>query len=225
MPAPLLGDGITEDTLLHIARFLPSARDLLCLQLVCPRFVAKCIAAPPGVGDCAGAAAPEMLSIPEEAARLWVAGRSVQERGWVPRCELEDWLGLMREVALLRVPLAFGRAHGSFTLHVSDVAVQTQCELRELTHFSVIRPDWDVGGGRDAEAVDGRCFYWDIACRSGPQKASEITSDISQKHPWKSGRGGVCRCAYPRRPRRWAALYAHRLSLRHGGLTPWKVGL
>ena len=57
-----------------------------------------------------------MLSIPEEAARLWVAGRSVQERGWVPRCELEDWLGLMREVALLRVPLAFGRAHGSFTL-------------------------------------------------------------------------------------------------------------
>ena len=46
-----------------------------------------------------------MLSIPEEAARLWVAGRSEQERGWVPRVELESWLSLMQEVVLLRVPL------------------------------------------------------------------------------------------------------------------------
>ena len=44
-PCPLLGDGITNDTLFHIAHFLPSARDLLCLQLTCPRFAAKIIAA------------------------------------------------------------------------------------------------------------------------------------------------------------------------------------
>ena len=40
-PCPLLGDGITDDTLLHIARFIPTARDMLCLQLACPRFAAK----------------------------------------------------------------------------------------------------------------------------------------------------------------------------------------
>ena len=31
-PCPLLGDGVTDDTLLHIASFLPVARDLLRLQ-------------------------------------------------------------------------------------------------------------------------------------------------------------------------------------------------
>ena len=40
-PCPLLGDGITDDMLLLIAGFLPSARDLLCLQLACPRFATK----------------------------------------------------------------------------------------------------------------------------------------------------------------------------------------
>ena len=30
---PLLGDGVTDDTLLHIASFLPNGRDLLRLQL------------------------------------------------------------------------------------------------------------------------------------------------------------------------------------------------
>ena len=43
-PCPLLGDGITDDTLLHIARFLPTARDLLCLMLTNSRFAAKIIA-------------------------------------------------------------------------------------------------------------------------------------------------------------------------------------
>ena len=41
MACPLLGDGITDNTLLHIASFLPTARDLLCLQLACPRFATK----------------------------------------------------------------------------------------------------------------------------------------------------------------------------------------
>ena len=62
-PCPLLGDGITEDTLLHIASFLLTAWDLLCFQLACPRFAAKIIAAP-GIGSGgAAAAAPEMLSL------------------------------------------------------------------------------------------------------------------------------------------------------------------
>ena len=59
-PCPLLGGGITDDTLLHIARFLPTARDLLCFGLACPRFAAKIIAAH-GVSAGGAAAAPEML--------------------------------------------------------------------------------------------------------------------------------------------------------------------
>ena len=53
-PCPLLGDGVTDDTLLHIASFLAAAT--------------------------------------------------------------ESWLCLMHEVGVLRVPLAFGRAHGGITL-------------------------------------------------------------------------------------------------------------
>ena len=41
------------------------------------------------------AAAPEMLCIAEEAGRLWVTGCCEQERGWVPRRDLESWLGLV----------------------------------------------------------------------------------------------------------------------------------
>ena len=56
-----------------------------------------------------------MLSIAEEAVRCWVAGCSEQERGWVPRHDLDSWLGLMQEVALLWLPLLFGRAHADFS--------------------------------------------------------------------------------------------------------------
>ena len=116
-PCPLLGGGITDDTLLHIARFLPTARYLLCLKLTISMFAAKIIAAAPSAGGSGGAAAaPEMLCIADEAGRLWVAGCSAQERGWVPRRKLESWLGLMREVALLRLPLAFGRTIARVTL-------------------------------------------------------------------------------------------------------------
>ena len=86
-PCPLLGDGVADDTLLRIASFLPTATDLLFLQLTCPRFAAKVIAAAPSVdsggGGAAGSAAasaPEMLSIVEEAGRLWVVACSEQER-------------------------------------------------------------------------------------------------------------------------------------------------
>ena len=111
----LLGDGITDDTLLRIAHFIPTARDHLCLMLTNKRFATKIIASAPSAIGGVAAAAPEMLCIAEEAARLWVAGCSEQERGWVPRRELQSWLGLMHEVELLRVPLAFGRAHAAVT--------------------------------------------------------------------------------------------------------------
>ena len=66
---PLLGDGITDDTLLNIARFLPTAKDLLCLKLTNSRFAAKIIAAAPSGGS--GRAVPEMLCIADEAERLF----------------------------------------------------------------------------------------------------------------------------------------------------------
>ena len=58
---PLLGDGVTDDTLLHIARVLPTAEDLLRLQLTNRRFSAKCTAPPCGGGGTL-AALPAMLS-------------------------------------------------------------------------------------------------------------------------------------------------------------------
>ena len=36
---PLLGDGVTDDTLLHVARFLSTARDILRLQLTNKRLI------------------------------------------------------------------------------------------------------------------------------------------------------------------------------------------
>ena len=49
-PCPLLGDGVTDDTLLHIACFLTTAKDLLRLALTCRRFSIKCIALLSGGG-------------------------------------------------------------------------------------------------------------------------------------------------------------------------------
>ena len=184
-PCPLLSDGITDDTLLHIAGFLSTARDLLSLCLTCPRFAAKVIAAPidESGGRGGAAAAPEMLSIPEEAARLWLAGCSEQERGWVPRRDLESLVGLMQGVELLREPLVFGRAHASFTLSEGGAvatksvagpgrAAASQVVMRSGRHFArftvvhgrffsfgVIRAAWDVEGGGEAYTVDGHCFF------------------------------------------------------------------
>ena len=149
------------------------------------RFAAKVIAAAPsGAGNGAGgsAAAPEMVCIADEAGRLRVAGCSEQERGWVPRRELESWLCLMHEVGLLRVPLLFGRAYGSITLSeggavatknaVSTVrTAASMVVMRSGRHFvqftvlegtlimlGVIRPGWDVEEGMRAHLVDGHCF-------------------------------------------------------------------
>ena len=77
---------MTDDLLIHIVSMLTAPTDLVRLQLTCPRFADKV---------CGSS---EMLSIPEEAARLWLEGCSEQERGWAPRRGLESWLGLMHEV-------------------------------------------------------------------------------------------------------------------------------
>ena len=179
----LLGEGITDDTLLNIARFLPSSKDLLNLCLASPRFAAKIIPAPSGGGGGAAAAAPEMLTIVEDAGRWWVACCSEQERGWVPRHGLANWLGLMQEVEQLRVPLVFGRAHGSFTLsedgavasrNGDEIALRSAAStavMRSGRHFAqftvvaggslfgAIRPGWDVAGEAEAHVADGHCFY------------------------------------------------------------------
>ena len=109
-PCPLLGDGIADDTLIHIAGFLPTVKDLLCLKLTNTRFCAK---GHPGAQRRAGgwsqldgAAAPECCASADEAGRLWVAGYSEHERGWVPRVQLESWLGLMHAMEVLQVPAA-----------------------------------------------------------------------------------------------------------------------
>ena len=179
---------MTDDILVHIARFLPTAKDLSALGLTCPRFAAKMIPAPVSAAAAAGvasgeAAAPEMLSIMEEAGRFWVTCCSVQERGWVACREPESWLGLMHDVELLLAPLAFGRAHADFTLSEGGAVATMSGEdsfqpasskvvMRSGRHFAqftvmegdmmnlgVIRPDWDVEGGESAYTTDGHCFY------------------------------------------------------------------
>ena len=172
---------MTDDILVHIARFLPTAKDLSALGLTCPRFAAKMIPAPVSAAAAAGvasgeAAAPEMLSIMEEAGRFWVTCCSVQERGWVACREPESWLGLMHDVELLLAPLAFGRAHADFTLSEGGAVATMSGEdsfqpasskvvMRSGRHFAqftvmegdmmnlgVIRPDWDVEGAVGALA-------------------------------------------------------------------------
>ena len=164
---------MTDDLLIHIASMLTAPTDLVRLQLTCPRFADKvCVSS-------------EMLSIPEEAARLWLEGCTEQERGWAPRRGLESWLGLMHEVGVLRLPLAFGRAHAAITLSESGALATKSLDdyhyrttaskvvMRSGRHFAqftvmeggylffgVIRPGWGLEGVLEAEDVDGRCFYY-----------------------------------------------------------------
>ena len=105
-----------DEVALAIACWLLTARDLLCLALTCRRFGIKCIVSAAGGGGAAAAAGPALsLSIVEEAARRYRLYRcSEQEQGWVPTYGVG--LGLMHEVEVLRLPLAFGRAHANITL-------------------------------------------------------------------------------------------------------------
>ena len=64
----LLGDGITDDMLVNIARFLPTARDLLCLKLTNSRFAAK------ASSPCRPAAQPGRVQ--RQQRRRWCASRT-----------------------------------------------------------------------------------------------------------------------------------------------------
>ena len=182
---------MTDDLLIHIASMLTAPTDLVRLQLTCPRFADKV---------CGSS---EMLSIPEEAARLWVDGCSEQERDWVPRRWLESWLGLMHEVGVLRLPLAFGRAHAEITLSENGAVATKSARRRRRTaaskvvmrsgrhsaqftvveggylFFGVIRPGWDVEGG------ERRCMW--------TATASTTRATGSAGPAAKAGRGGTAR--------------------------------
>ena len=140
-------------------------------------------------GGAAGAEeyhqAIEMWSIIEEAGRRWIAACTDHEQGWVPRRGRESWLGLMWEVQVLRRGAVFGRSHESITVSeggaqatrngcdgpfrtvASKAVMRAGCHYAQFTvmggftakFFGVIRPGWDVEGGKDAQHVDGHCFY------------------------------------------------------------------
>jgi hypothetical protein len=157
--------GVTDDTLVCVASFLPSARDLLSLGLACARLSARSIAAPPPrAGVTAAAAAPvaapttstvavaaqapvaagppETSSIIEEAACRWIASCTDQERGWVPRRGRESWLGLMWEVeSLRRGAVVFGRSHATITLSEggSRATVSEKTEWHTAASKAVMR--------------------------------------------------------------------------------------
>ena len=100
--------GVTNEILLKIASFLPSADDLLRLGLSCIQLGARSVRSNSGATTGAAAQQPlELLSIVEEAAHRWRLKCSDQERGWVPRRGRESWLGLMQELQRLQLPLAF----------------------------------------------------------------------------------------------------------------------
>jgi hypothetical protein len=102
-----------------IASCLDSPVDLLRLGVACRQFRLKTVPSPPahppgsgvaGDGPAAGAAPPEMWSVASEVARRWIAARSAQHRGWVPRRPQDCWLGLMAELQRLLWSAVFVRA-------------------------------------------------------------------------------------------------------------------
>eukprot|EP01046_Picozoa_sp_COSAG06_P051219 COSAG06_NODE_8307_length_2207_cov_4.807400_1_plen_290_part_00 len=179
-----------DEAALIIACALTNPRDLLALAAACRRFFIKCIAAPPpprgtASGGAVAAQQAEMWPIVEEAGRRWIATCTDEERGWVPRRGRESWLGLMWEVESLRRGAVFGRSHALITLSEGGAqatrngydgghcTAASKAVMRAGRHyaqftvvsgicmfFGVIRPGWDVEGAKDAEHVDGHCFYY-----------------------------------------------------------------
>ena len=190
-PCPLLGDAITDDTLLHIARFLPSSKDLLNLGLTCPRFAAKIIAASSGA-EGAAAAAAETLSIVVEAARRWLARLDEQERGWVPRRDHESWLGLMYELELLRLPLSFGRRTPTRIALSHNGAVATRQRVPPSVHDPYGSSTWCTAASRTVmrsgrhfaqfTAVQGADMMFGVI-RPGWQPETRLGSEA----PWDEG--------------------------------------
>ena len=106
--AALLGGDIGDDVLLCIIGFLPTAKDLLRLELTSPHF--------------------------GEVARRWVAGCTEQERGWVRTTA--SWLGAMHHVELLRLPLKFGRAHPLLTLSANGATATKRADTATSSLFA-----------------------------------------------------------------------------------------
>ena len=86
----------TDDTLLYIVSYITNPKDLLQLALTCRRFVTKCVAAAPTVGQVGA----DVWSIVDEVARRWLVKKS-QGCGWTlhltPRHGAESWLGVMHQ--------------------------------------------------------------------------------------------------------------------------------
>jgi hypothetical protein len=168
--------------LLHLAVALPQRFAIKCIGAAASSHRTT---ASSGTAAAATAGAPDLWSIGEEAARRWIAGCTDQERGWVPRRGRESWLGLMWEVQSLRRGAVFGRSHESITLseggsRATVRAVQyyylttaSKAVMRAGRHYAqftlmsggyniivgVIRPSWNVEGGRNAPWVDSHCFH------------------------------------------------------------------
>jgi hypothetical protein len=188
LDATLILPATPDEAGLIIACAQTGAQDLLSLARACCRFAIKCIAAPAAHrnatsgGTAAAAQQAEMWSIAEEAGRRWVLSCTDQERGWVPRCGRESWLGLMWEVESLRRGAAvFGRSPEDITLSEGGSratmgvngaidSAASKAVMRAGRHylqftavkgsimlFGVIRPGWDVEGGEDAPWEDGHC--------------------------------------------------------------------
>eukprot|EP01043_Picozoa_sp_COSAG02_P003191 COSAG02_NODE_76_length_41115_cov_60.967817_18_plen_300_part_00 len=112
---PSLVDAIlhscTDETWIAITTALPTAADILRFVVTSHAVGQRLYFHRTARFGSSGAVQPENWSIAEEAARRWLSACSEQERSWVPRYDRESWLGLMREVELLRRSAVFGRSH------------------------------------------------------------------------------------------------------------------
>ena len=122
--ANLLTDTPNE-VALAVAATLSSEAELLSLALSCKRYSAKCIVRHVARASSAQRADSQRWSIVEEAARQWLSQCSEQERNWVPRRGEESWIGLMREVRLLRQAPMFAQSHKDIVL--SDCGSRATC--------------------------------------------------------------------------------------------------
>ena len=163
--------GLTDDNLVaYIASFLPAAEDLQRLGLTCKRFATKCIASSVPSAVAAAASTPvvaqqvELWSIVQEAARRWIVRCTEQESGWVPRRNSESWLGLVREVELLRRAARFDHMYttenGSLTTGHSIKLFGTQeAEVVSNGNFYTVWSSTVMRAGRHYAVFTRECEY------------------------------------------------------------------
>eukprot|EP01046_Picozoa_sp_COSAG06_P101352 COSAG06_NODE_47495_length_338_cov_4.753138_1_plen_94_part_10 len=80
---------VREQELVWVLQMLLKVLQLRRLQL--RRLQLRRLQQLAGDGPAAGAAPPEMWSVASEVARRWIAARSAQHRGWVPRRPQDCW--------------------------------------------------------------------------------------------------------------------------------------